>query len=74
MRNEEDELRREMVERRKHVNKLGGIFPLNIAHDFDKQSRHVELSDKSLNIDKLRGKQLKKIVKKELLHNVILGP
>ena len=56
------------------MNKLGGIFALNIAHEFGKQSRHMELSDKILNIDKLRGKQLRKIVKKEVLHNVILGP
>ena len=33
LRNEEDELRREMVEKRKHVNKLRGNFPPNIAHD-----------------------------------------
>ena len=65
LRNEEDELRREMLERRKHINKLRGNFPQNIA--LDKQRRHVELSDKSLNIDKLRGnKQLRKMVKKEL--------
>ena len=57
LRYEEGKLRREMVERRKHVNKLRGNFPPNVAHD--KQSRHMELSDKSLNIDKLRGnKQL----------------
>ena len=65
LRNEEDKLRREMVERRKNVNKLRGNSPPNIARD--KQSKHIELSDKSLNIDKLRGnKQLRKLVKKEL--------
>ena len=59
LRNEEDELMRAMVERRKQVNKLRGNFPQNKTCEFDRHSRHVELPDKSLNIDKLRGnKQL----------------